>query len=80
LAWRVEFGDAIGLVPRGLAILSIGVVGLYLSKVFIDTENRPPTIVRAVHDWVAGGETSLCAKSLIVMYQKIAEANSASLQ
>jgi putative glycosyltransferase len=33
----------------GLAILFIGVVGLYLSKVFVETKNRPLTIVRAVH-------------------------------
>jgi putative glycosyltransferase len=33
----------------GLAILFIGVVGLYLSKVFVETKGRPLTIVRAVH-------------------------------
>jgi putative glycosyltransferase len=33
----------------GLAILFIGVIGLYLSKIFIETKNRPLTIVRAVH-------------------------------
>jgi putative glycosyltransferase len=33
----------------GLAILFIGVVGLYLSKIFVETKNRPLTIVRAVH-------------------------------
>ena len=33
----------------GLAILFIGIIGIYLSKVFIETKNRPYTIVRAVH-------------------------------
>jgi putative glycosyltransferase len=33
----------------GLAILFIGVVRLYLSKIFVETKNRPLTIVRAVH-------------------------------
>jgi putative glycosyltransferase len=33
----------------GLAILFIGVVGLYLSKIFVETKNRPLTIVRAIH-------------------------------
>ena len=55
LEWQASFGDTIDLVPWGLAIILIGVVGLYSSKVFIDTGNRQPTIVRAVHDLVAGG-------------------------
>lgn len=38
----------------GLAILFIGVVGLYLSKIFVETKNRPLTIVRAVHHLTAG--------------------------
>jgi putative glycosyltransferase len=33
----------------GLAILFIGVIGLYLSKIFVETKNRPLTVVRAVH-------------------------------
>jgi putative glycosyltransferase len=37
----------------GLAILFIGVVGLYLSKIFVETKNRPLTIVRAVHQAAA---------------------------
>jgi putative glycosyltransferase len=38
----------------GLAILFIGVVGLYLSKVFVETKNRPLTIVRSVHQATPG--------------------------
>lgn len=33
----------------GLLIFSVGVLGIYLSKVFIETKNRPYTIVRRVH-------------------------------
>lgn len=39
----------------GLAIFFIGIIGLYLSKIFIETKNRPYTIVRAVHE-AAGGQ------------------------
>lgn len=38
----------------GLAILFIGVIGLYLSKIFIETKNRPYTIVRAIHGTFPG--------------------------
>ncbi len=33
----------------GLAIFSIGVVGLYISRIFLETKNRPYTIIRKVH-------------------------------
>jgi len=33
----------------GLTILFIGIIGIYLSKVFIETKKRPYTIVRAVY-------------------------------
>jgi putative glycosyltransferase len=33
----------------GLLILCVGVVGIYISKIFIETKNRPYTIVRRVH-------------------------------
>ena len=33
----------------GLAIFCIGVVGLYVSRIFIETKGRPYTIVRRVH-------------------------------
>jgi putative glycosyltransferase len=33
----------------GLAIFSIGVVGIYVSKIFIETKHRPYTIIRRVH-------------------------------
>ena len=38
----------------GLGIFFMGVIGLYLSKIFIETKNRPLTIVRRVHG--SGGE------------------------
>jgi putative glycosyltransferase len=33
----------------GLIILFLGVIGTYIAKIFIETKNRPLTIVRAVH-------------------------------
>ncbi len=33
----------------GIAIFCIGVIGIYLGKVFMETKNRPYTIVRMVH-------------------------------
>jgi putative glycosyltransferase len=33
----------------GLAILFMGVIGIYLSKIFIETKRRPLTIVRKIH-------------------------------
>ena len=33
----------------GLSILSLGVIGIYLSKIFIEVKPRPYTIVRSVH-------------------------------
>ncbi len=34
----------------GLIILCLGVIGIYLSKVFIETKQRPYTIVREIHE------------------------------
>lgn len=34
----------------GLTLLCIGLVGLYVSRIFIETKNRPYTIVRRVHN------------------------------
>lgn len=34
----------------GLAIFSIGVVGLYVSRIFVETKMRPYTIIRAIHN------------------------------
>lgn len=33
----------------GLAIFSVGVVGLYISRIFIETKDRPYAIVRKIH-------------------------------
>jgi putative glycosyltransferase len=33
----------------GLTVFSIGVVGLYISRIFIETKNRPYTIVRKIY-------------------------------
>ncbi|MBI4695828.1 MAG: glycosyltransferase family 2 protein [Gammaproteobacteria bacterium] len=37
----------------GLGIFSVGVVGLYVSRIFIETKGRPYTIVRRLHGNVA---------------------------
>ncbi len=34
----------------GLVILSIGIVGLYVSRIFVETKMRPYTLVREVHE------------------------------
>ncbi len=36
-------------IHGGLLILCVGVVGIYISKIFIETKNRPYSIVRKVH-------------------------------
>jgi putative glycosyltransferase len=41
----------------GLLIFCVGVIGIYISKIFIETKNRPYTIVRRVHERPA--ETSI---------------------
>jgi putative glycosyltransferase len=37
----------------GLTLFSLGIIGIYLSKVFLETKQRPYTIVRAIHDRAA---------------------------
>jgi putative glycosyltransferase len=34
----------------GLLIFCVGIIGIYISKIFIETKKRPYTIVRRVHD------------------------------
>jgi putative glycosyltransferase len=34
----------------GLTVFSIGVVGLYVSRIFIETKGRPYTVIRKIHD------------------------------
>jgi putative glycosyltransferase len=40
----------------GLAIFCIGVVGLYVSRIFIETKGRPYTIIRQMHQYVTRDE------------------------
>jgi putative glycosyltransferase len=44
----------------GLIIFSIGVVGLYISRIFIETKARPYTLIRRVH----GADSSVAERSL----------------
>jgi putative glycosyltransferase len=39
----------------GLAVFSIGVVGLYVSRIFIETKGRPYTLIRKIHGRNSGG-------------------------
>ncbi len=62
LAWRAATGRVGVGVPGwasliisvwflgGVMIFSIGLVGVYLSKVFTETKERPYTVVRAEYD------------------------------
>jgi putative glycosyltransferase len=34
----------------GIIVFCLGVIGLYISKIFIETKNRPYTIVRRLHE------------------------------
>lgn len=59
LMWRVVFhGVAVAGWPSlivsvwflgGITIFCLGVIGMYLSKVFMETKDRPYTVVRAYH-------------------------------
>lgn len=42
----------------GFIIFSVGVIGIYLGKIFIETKQRPYTIVRAVYGDVEGRENT----------------------
>ena len=65
LIWRVLFhGVAVAGWPSlvvsvwflgGTTIFCLGVIGLYLSKVFVETKDRPYTVVRAYHPDVDRG-------------------------
>jgi putative glycosyltransferase len=37
----------------GLCIASVGILGLYIARIFIETKQRPYSIVRAVHGFSA---------------------------
>lgn len=38
----------------GVTIFSLGVIGIYLSKIFAETKRRPYTVVRSIHGPVSG--------------------------
>lgn len=42
----------------GLLIFCVGVIGIYVSKIFIETKNRPYTIVRRVHDFAPSTQSA----------------------
>ncbi len=45
----------------GLSIASIGILGLYIARIFIETKQRPYSIIRAVHSRDAGSIPALSA-------------------
>ena len=60
---RLFFGELLAGWPSlivsvwllgGLTLFSLGIIGIYLSKVFLETKQRPFTIVREIHERVAG--------------------------
>jgi putative glycosyltransferase len=40
----------------GLSLFCLGIIGIYLSKVFMETKQRPYTVIEKVYDWSGGGE------------------------
>lgn len=42
----------------GLLIFCVGVIGIYVSKIFIETKNRPYTIVRRVHSFPSSTQSA----------------------
>jgi putative glycosyltransferase len=43
----------------GLTLFSLGIIGIYLSKVFLETKQRPYTIIREIHDRTSSGSSAL---------------------
>lgn len=66
---RLFFGELLAGWPSlivsvwllgGLTLFSLGIIGIYLSKVFLETKQRPYTIIREIHERTtsdAGGVT-----------------------
>lgn len=42
----------------GLLIFCVGVIGIYISKIFVETKNRPYTIVRRIHEGTRANQPS----------------------
>ena len=42
----------------GMLIFCVGIIGIYVSRIFIETKQRPYTIVRQVHERAAGEPVS----------------------
>lgn len=43
----------------GLTLFSLGIIGIYLSKVFLETKQRPYTIIREIHDRTSPGSSAV---------------------
>jgi len=47
----------------GLTLFSLGIIGIYLSKVFLETKQRPYTIVRDIHERIIEPRTAADASA-----------------
>jgi putative glycosyltransferase len=59
---RLFFGELLAGWPSlivsvwllgGMTLFSLGIIGIYLSKVFLETKRRPYTIIRDIHERAA---------------------------
>ena len=50
---RVAVAHRVRLAPRRADPVCLGIIGIYLSKIFIETKQRPYTIVRSVYERTA---------------------------
>jgi putative glycosyltransferase len=46
----------------GITLFSLGIVGIYLSKVFLETKQRPYTIIRDIHERISEPGTAVAAE------------------
>lgn len=49
----------------GLIIFSVGTIGIYISKIFVETKNRPYTIVRKVHEQPTAAPTASHSREVV---------------
>jgi putative glycosyltransferase len=47
----------------GLIVACLGVIGLYIARIFIETKNRPYTIIRRIHQTAVGRGSEAASNS-----------------
>ena len=60
LFWRISVAGWSSLIVSvwflgGLNLFMLGIIGIYLSKIFIETKNRPYTLIRRIYEHSADG-------------------------